>query len=85
VRTLDVHDNDKVSPVNNITQEVDLEPLKKQIITDMEKKIEESNAKLVMAVDNKLEETDKDIVQVKKVLGFMLDSGFENEGLDMRK
>jgi len=85
VRTLDVHDNDKVSPVNNIKQEVDLEPLKKQIITDMEKKIEESNAKLVMAVDNKLEETDKDIVQVKKVLGFMLDSGFENEGLDMRK
>jgi len=58
---------------------LDLEPLKLKILEEVKTQLEESNKQLLETVVGKIDSNENEIEQVKKVLGFIIDSGFKDE------
>lgn len=58
---------------------LDLEPLKQKILEEVKTQLEESNKQLLETVVGKIDSNENEIEQVKKVLGFIIDSGFKDE------
>jgi len=58
---------------------LDLEPLKQKILEEVKTQLEQSNKQLLETVVGKIDSNENEIEQVKKVLGFIIDSGFKEE------